>query len=69
MTHTAPLSEPMTLRRLLTYSAPTAALLVAAVPVALAMRHLRAAFDRSFTLSLHGLDADADAWMRELEER
>lgn len=59
----------MTIRRLLAYSAPTVVLLAAALPAAFALRQLRLAFDRSFSLSLHGLDADADAWMRELEQR
>ena len=62
-------STPMTLRRVLAFSLPSAVLLAAAIPAALALRHVRTAFDRSFSLSLDGLGADADAWMHELEER
>ena len=61
--------EPMTLRRILAYSIPSAALLLAAIPTALVVRRLQAAFDRSFSLSLDGLGADAEAWTQELEER
>lgn len=69
MTHPTHTPEPMTLRRVLAYSLPSALLLAAAVPAALALRHLRTALDRSFTLSLDGLSSDADDWLRELEAR